>query len=433
DYKFTDLDDEVLDYSGQVMWPMTTDRSRISITAGGSYSRKVRTYRETTLELVPNAVGNVGLLSRPFGEIFSDENIMGAANDYQLNLNLDTARSYIAATITDGAFGQIDWIWNETWRFAAGARWESYRQVSLPWNLYAFDLVNPAVTTDPAALEQAVFSDDSYYPSVSLTYMTSWWADVFQLRFGWSETVVRPDLREITETSYLDARTDYVTEGCPECVPSDVTNLDLRAEWFFSSGDNLTVTLFHKDLDNPIEFFEFPASDTNRGRLIDNAESGSVSGIEVEALKQLGFLGEFWDAFFLQGNLTLQDSELVVGTLRSNVTPTNSTRKLAGASDYVVNVLLGYDSLDGRHASTLTYNVFGERLFAAGRNPTPDIFEQPFDSLDLTYQWYPTDTITVKAKLQNILDEETVFEQSGIETFVEKPGRSWSVSANWSF
>ena len=63
------------------------------------------------------------------------------------------------------------------------------------------------------------------------------WAETFQLRFGWSETATRPDLREITGTSYIDPITDDITSGNTGVKPALVRNYDLRAEWFFGNGD----------------------------------------------------------------------------------------------------------------------------------------------------------------------------------------------------
>ncbi len=51
--------------------------------------------------------------------------------------------------------------------------------------------------------------DDSYYPSLALTWMQpDFWAEDFQLRFGYSETVARPDLREISDATYIDPFTE---------------------------------------------------------------------------------------------------------------------------------------------------------------------------------------------------------------------------------
>ena len=125
----------------------------------------------------------------------------------------------------------------------------------------------------------------------------------------------------------------------------------------------------------------------------------------------------------------MQDSELIAGVLAD--APTNQRRELAGASEYVANLMLGFDSDDGFHSATVSYNVFGERLFTAGRRGAPDAFEQPFHSLDMTYSWFPTDSIILKAKFQNLLDETVEIERDGVGTFEEKPGRTFAVSFKW--
>ena len=107
------------------------------------------------------------------------------------------------------------------------------------------------------------------------------------------------------------------------------------------------MSLFNKEIDKPIEFFEKAASDTNTAREIVNADSTSLFGLELEGLYGLGALGAWGDAFFLQGNATLQDSETTAGANAD--APTNNVRPASGASDYVVNLMLGYDSTSGRH------------------------------------------------------------------------------------
>ena len=75
--------------------------------------------------------------------------------------------------------------------------------------------------------------------------------------------------------------------------------------------------------------------------------------------------------------------------------------------------------------------MFGELIFVAGRNGAPDGEEQPFHSLDMTYNWYPTEALTCKIKLQNLLDESVIIARAGVETFEEKPGTTISVSLKW--
>ncbi len=444
DYRFTGLDDEVDNYGWSVMVPFDFGDSYLELSGGWDHAPKARTYRQSQFSLGYLSVSDPSVLEGGLDEVFSDENIMASTPDFSSpvpgaeqftnNAVFDrqgaNTNSYIAATMVDSVWGKVDWTWRDSWRVAAGARWEDYRQAAVDWNPWGFSADDPQVTTNPEVLEQGVFNEDKIYPAAGITYTGSLWAETFQLRFGYSETAIRPDLREITDSGYIDPITGELVRGNPGVVPSEVDNIDLRAEWFFENGDNFTITLFHKDIVNPIEFFEIPASDTTIAREIINAESAQVQGVEFELMKELASLGGFFDTIFVQGNLTLQDSELVAGP-NANV-PTNPVRTLTGASDYVANLMVGYDSPNSKHTASLIYNVFGERLYVAGRNGSPDGFEQPFESLDFTYFWYPTDRITVKAKAQNLLGEVVTIQRIGAVTFEEDPGTTFVLSFSWT-
>lgn len=430
DFRFTELDDEVEHYGWMGVLPLHLVNSFIEISVGGEHSQKVRTYRQSQFSLGPLTVADPTILAGGIDEAFSDANVTNPANNYVFDLQGTNNQSYIAATMTDAGFGKVDWTWNDTWRLSAGVRWEDYRQVALDWNIYAYSVTSPQISNNPDVLEQSTYQDDEWFPSVSLTYMSDWLAETFQLRFGWSRSTVRPDLREISGASYIDPITSEIVDGNPGVIPSSVTNYDIRGEWFLPNDDNFTASFFYKHIEDPIEFFEAAASDTNIAREIVNAESSEVYGLEVEALKSLRFLGEWADPFFVQGNFTIQESEIIAGPNAD--APTNTERPLTGASEYVANVMLGFDSFNGEHTASFIYNVFGERLYVAGRNGAPDGFEQPFHSVDLTYSWYPTDRLTFKAKVQNLLDEEITIEREGVVIFEQSPGQSFAISVQYA-
>ena len=431
DFRFTQLDDDVTSYRWQAVLPIETARSIIELSAGAEHGQKSRTYRQAQFGLGPLQVDVPSVLTGPLGTVFSDTNVTNPANGFVFDLIGTNNQSYLAATMTDAVFGNLDWTLDDRWRASVGARWEDYRQVALDWNIFGNGIDNPQISNDPVILARGTYRNDKVYPSVSLTYMSDWWAEIFQLRFGWSETVVRPDLRELTDASYIDARTGYLTDGNPDVRPADFVNIDIRAEWFFSNDDTFSITLYRKDITNPIELYESAASDTNRAREIINAESGQITGLELDGLKSLAFLGESFEPFFVQGNLTIQDTEIKAGVQAD--APTNNVRQLSGASNYVANLMMGFDSMNGQHSTTLVYNVFGERLYLAGRNGAPDGFELPFHSLDLTYSWYPTELITINGKLQNLLNERVIIERDGVNTFEEKPGMTAALSFNLTF
>ena len=430
DYRFTDLEDEVLSNGWSLSLPIFLGDFDIELTGGYDYVRKTRIYKQLDFQLGTTDSRAAVLAGQDLDDLFSDTNIDNPDFGFGLNVSPSTARSYLAAVVNESTYLKSDITWQDTWRLIAGGRYEEYIQVGLPWQ--PLNYTTSQISMDPEELRRGVFTDDKIYPAVSLVYMgQDFWAETFQLRFNYSETVVRPDLREVTDSSYRDPITDFLVFGNPDVVPSDIKNYDVRAEWFFDNGDSFTVSLFYKDIANPIEYFETAGGDNLIASQIVNAESGEVTGVEVEWLKELSFLGEFFNPFFVAGNVTVMDHELIAGDAAD--APTNATRGLSGASDYVANIQLGFDSDDGKHAATLVYNVYDERLFTAGRLGDPDTFEQPFNSLDVTYSYYLTDNFTIKAKLKNLLNESVVLEQGGVEIFEEEKGLAASLAVQWQY
>ncbi|MEX1670076.1 TonB-dependent receptor [Zhongshania guokunii] len=437
DYRFTDLEDQVESYGWEVNMPLTTRDWAFEVSGGAEYWQKVRTYQQTQFGLGSVSAPNEALTG-PLAMVYGDRNILDQDLGYQVAVAGSNSESYLAANRVDAYYGKFDITWQETWRVVAGLRYEDYQQVGLTWDPLDFTGI-PIVTSESGGqeaiakeLQDAVFTNDDTYTSLAATYMRpGFFAEDFQLRFGYSETTVRPDLREISKASYIDPITGALVFGNPDVTPAQFKNYDVRAEWFFSNGDNLTASLFYKDINDPIEQFQAAAGDTNTAVEIINAESATITGVELEFMKDLGDVSSKLMPFFLQGNLTLLDTELVAGSKAD--APTNPTRDLVGASNYSANLILGYDAPNEQHSATLSYNVFGERLYFAGRNGEPDAYEQPFNSLDATYSYYPTEAIIVKLKLKNILDESLQIERDNVVTFSEDVGQSLSASVQYQF
>lgn len=445
-FRFTHLRDNVESRGISVTMPFELADFSIKVQGGTDYWQKARTYEQLEFFLGSTTGANPSIYDGPLGDVFSDENIANADNGFLIATNGGNANSYIAANKVNAAFGNLDVTWKETLRVVVGSRWEDYQQLNLPWDPIKYDgsQFPGADSNDPDEVADyflnATYTDDDFYNSIAVTWMVQdFWAEDFQLRASFGETTVRPDLREISDSSYFDPITDIAVDGNSDVLPSQMDNYDLRAEWFFSNGDNFTVSLFYKDIVNPIELFEGAATDDNITAEIHNAESAEVAGVELEFLKNLGDVAEVLDPFFIQGNFTFLDQELVAGDNAD--APTNEIRPLQGASDQVTNLIFGFDSPDGMHAATLSYNVFSERLFFAGRNGAPDSYEQPFHSLDFTYSFYPLDSLTVKFKAKNLLDQDLSIEarneESGnaqtVEIYNAKRGQDLSLSVQYKF
>lgn len=433
-YAFLNLRDDVESYGLDVDIPFYFENSELTLSGGYSYNDKAREYYGYTANI--NAIGvNSSVLTGTPGTVLTNANLTNLANPFELTMGggLGT-ESYLAAQMTDAAYAMFDLKWNDAWRITGGARYEDFRQALIPVDLLDYSGESIAKLIEELQQDDQKFAlrDDNWYPSVALTYMVPGFmgAEDFQVRASFAQTLVRPDLREISEIYYIDPELGIQVQGNPNLVTSDLDHFDLRTEWVYDNGDNFTASLFYKDITNPIEQSRVPGSDDTILLTFYNATAGEIYGIEFEGLKDIGA------GFFVTGNVTLTDSEI---TSPADGGFTNVTRKMTGQSEYVINTQLGYDSDDGMHSVSLVYNVFGERVYYAARlNGHDDAFEKPFNSFDVVYSFFPTDALTTKLKVGNILGEKRSFTQTNSNgrdvTILEQDvGTSVSLDLKYSF
>lgn len=432
-YNFQVLHDRLENYGYNFSLPMSFDSWETEFKFGADFVTKSRTAENRRFDINTLAFKDRSLLrGNDFGVILSNEVLSSAEfNDRALIRDTTIAGDdYAAGQKIDAYYFEADMFWQNTWRFSGGVRWEDFRQVVAPFDprTNQFDL------DDEADRSQLAFQEDDFYPSLAVTYIMD---DSVQFRMSYSETVVRPDLREVSSATYLDPLTEQPTQGTPGLVTTSLKNYDFRWEWYRELGNSLSVGLFYKDMENPIESVQSPAQDGPPLIRIANAETGEVYGVEVEFLQGLDVIG--LDAFFLSGNVTLSDSEIqldrqsIVEQTGVSAAITNEVRRMTGHSEYVVNLQLGYDSDNGEHSGSLVYNVFGERILTAGIDGFDDDYEQPFHSLDMVYKYYPDFQSTITFKVQNILDEQIEIKFEDTLRQSETRGVGFSLSYKYDF
>ena len=129
--------------------------------------------------------------------------------------------------------------------------------------------------------------------------------------------------------------------------------------------------------------------------------------------------------------MVTRDSEITIGDAAVDLT--NDKRPMTQHSDLVVNFQLGYDSPNQMHSASIAYNMYSERIFFACREGADDATEQPFDSLDLVYSFHPTEKLTFKLRLQNLLDEDIVIDQGGMDVLEQKAGQTAKLVITYRF
>lgn len=443
DYRFSDLKDQVENYGYDVMVPVLLGGIDIEFSGGYDYARKARNYQQTSLGLGSTSGRFRQISSDTPGSVFSDSNIMDPDYLFTLSVGIGEfgSESYIAAQVIDAGYGKFDIQFPNDWRISGGLRQETFKQLSVPVDWLEFEGSRIGVNSeeDAQALADTILITEDWYPSLSISRSMPlfWKSDDFQIRVGISRTVARPDIRETTESTYIDPITEARVRGNPNLEVSDLTNYDLRFEWFWDSGDSFSTSFFFKDIEKPIETVQGGATEDNIRFNFVNAESAFVYGVEIEWLKSLHFLrdriAEWMDAFYVSGNTTLSGSEIDIPPGAGVGNLTNETRRLTQQSNWVVNLQLGFDSFNGRHGATLVYNAFGERIFFAGIDGLPDGFEQPFHSLDFVYSWYPSERITLKTRVRNVLDSKIAVEQGDVSVIEQNIGTTGLLSLSWEF
>ncbi len=421
-YSFGDMKDNTENLSWNAKLPLTLGKAEMTLSGGYAYFERSRNAQTDRFNF--DTVGySLEQLSGSFSEIFSDSNILDAANGFKISNVTTQADDYLAAQMIDAGYAALEVNYDYKFRLNLGVRYEDFKQISLP--LTAEGELSGEVT-------DSVLLEDGFYPALSLTWFVT---DDLQARFGYSQTVVRPDLREVTPVLYVDPLTDFKVTGFSGLQSTDINSADVRLEWYYDNS-NYSLGLFYKDLKNPIEAVELSGSDGNLLMSFRNAQDGKVYGAEAEFLQQLdmfgGDFGQLANNFFVAGNLTVSESEINIQRF-PGANLTNLKRSLSGHSKYVANLQLGFDSDNNQHNATLTYNVFGKRIAFAGVNDKDDAFEQPFHSLDFTYSYMPQESMTVKLGLKNLLDEDVEILQQGEVLQKRIEGQSYSLSFSYKY
>jgi TonB-dependent receptor len=320
--------------------------------------------------------------------------------------------SYDAELEYNSVFASYDHTWRDTVQVVAGLRLEDYVQTTETFSLQG---AGDAVTGE--------INELSVLPSLSFNWFYS---DDQQLRVAVSKTVARPDFKESANATFYDTEFDFRVRGNPNLEISDILNVDARWEWYFSDRDSVSAALFYKDMDKPIERIVQPASGTaGNSRTFDNADTGELYGIEVEGRKEFDIGDDYSRSFFVALNASLIESEVSLST--------GETRKLQGQPDYTFNLVLGYDDFARGQQLTLLVNQNGESIKDVGILGNPDVIEEPRLAINLVYRWDLNDNFSLRAKINNLLNDEIEFTQGGQTFQAYTSGTEFQLGVDWSF
>ena len=288
-------------------------------------------------------------------------------------------------------------------RLVTGARVENFKQQVDTFDPFVRDI------GDNPELISAILDATDIFPAVNLVYAV---APDQNIRAGFSQTVNRPEFRELAPFEFTDVVGGRAVVGNPEVQQSLIQNVDLRWEWFPGAEEVLAASFFYKSFDNPIERIVEPTSQLRTS--FTNAQSAENIGFEVEARTAVT------EYVYLGANYAYVDSEVTLDEASRQV-QTSLVRPLAGTSANLFNALV--EVRGNGYSGRLLWNFFDDRISDVGSLGLPDIIEEARSQVDLVFsrRW---DMASVKASISNVTDEDYVFSQGGLGQRTYKLGRT---------
>lgn len=398
---FSKINDENIDAGFDIVLPLNLfSDQETQIKFGYSYGDKSRTTFARNYEYVSRVAPPSSILTSRVDQLFAPSVTSTALFDLsflQSAIDLDNSDSDLTV---HGAYFQLDAPVGYFVRVAAGVRYEDGKQVTRAFQ-----------TTAPSSSFSRAEIDETYLlPAVTVTWNP---IEDVQVRGGFSQTITRPQFRELTPAFFLDDETDLLFRGNPFLVNSEINNFDIRGEYYFGRGRFITLGGFYKDIQNPIE--EQFARDLGGLPVISyiNAPSAQLYGFEFEfenTFPMEDLFGEWAFAtakdFVVRVNYTFSDSSVSAdGTVTTalisgasgaqpNVIPATSAfedgRALQGQSKHLGNLQLGWESEETDSRATILFNYASSRirnveLVLGPGVVVPRVIEQPPITVDFVW------------------------------------------------
>jgi TonB dependent receptor/CarboxypepD_reg-like domain/TonB-dependent Receptor Plug Domain len=290
--------------------------------------------------------------------IFGNANIGDVTNKFSFDEISGNRFRYIANSILNAGYLQLDNQLSDKIRLVWGARAEHFDQV-----------VGSLRKSDPRHVYSKVLD---ILPGVNFTYKVN---PKTNIRIAASQTVIRPEFREISSFAFFDFELGATILGNPNLARTKITNVDVRYELYPGAGELITIGAFYKYFDKPIELY-FNQSGVGTSSTFNylNAEKAVGYGLELELRKKLTFIPVLKNAT-LYSNISYIQNE--VKDSKANI-----NRPMQGQSPYVINIGLQYDVEKAGLSTTLLFNQIGRRILYVGNEQVPAIWENPRPVLD---------------------------------------------------
>ena len=397
---------------------LTLKLNQQTIKAGYMIQVKDRLY-DAQLFAITMPIDNLSLRSLPADQAFSSSNFgNGRDNKFAFNSIQNRNFRYLANTILNAGYLQFDNKISNGLRVVWGLRVENFDQ-----------LVGSVKKWDPRHTYSQV---TDYLPGVNASIKLT---EKANLRLTGSQTVIRPELRELSALSIYDFELNASVSGNPDLKRTKITNTDLRYEYYPSAGEMFTAGVFFKNFENPIESIYQEGSGGSSLFSFQNAAKATAFGFELEGRKKLS------KRFTLQANGSYINSKIEDKNI-------GISRPLQGQSPYLINAGILYDIAEKGLNITALVNQVGKRIYLVGDIQagagSPDVYENPRALIDFQVsKKFANNKAEVKMTISDLLNQRQIFYQNGDSNtgydaakdglrFSRKFGTTYGVTINYT-
>lgn len=409
-FSFSELEDENFSFGVDGGYLIVLDDFReLELTGGVDYSTTERDSKILNFEFQGgNSLDDETAALRP-DFLFSPDNIDPArfVLDFRdRDVDFYIGELDIAAAFVQGQIDITDFI-NAT----VGARYEEAEQTIVTTSRFG-DIGSTAN-----------LENDYILPAATITWN---FADDLQLRFGYSETISRPQFRELSPSIFNDPDSDRIYQGNEQLQDTEFTNYDARLEYYMGRNQFVNLAGFFKEITNPIEEFAFINPGGSLQTSFINAPQAELYGAEFEyrtrfemPIDQIWFNARDWlfsfNYTYTSTEITATDTDLVVGPFSNVPVPGNlfglDGAELQGTPENILNVQFGWES--DIEQATLLLNGVDERILQRGRadgtSQIADVIQDPGMQLDFVYRrdiTFGERDMTLGLSARNLLGEK---------------------------
>ncbi len=367
-------------------------------------------------------------LSMPVNEIFAPSHI--DTNGFVLKEVTTPTDAYTASSNLFAGYFRIDSKIGARFKLIYGVRLESYNQKLSTYRTG----INEKFEIDTLVTD--------ILPSLNAVYELT---DKINLRASYSQTVSRPEFRELASFQFYDFNDLLLVEGNSNLQRTKIANYDFRVEWYPSAGQVVSMSLFYKEFNNPIEKILFSGG-SPRIMTYQNVPKAENYGVEVDYKLNLGRLlntkeGHFLSEFNLLGNFAYIQSKVDLSTVIAKET---NERPLQGQSPYIVNTGIQYSHPKQAWGASFMLNRIGERITNAGNSEYASYWEKPRTIIDLQFNKTFFKNLDLRVGVRDLLAQNIVFYQNKDNNqsfdaskdaviWSYKVGTSYSLSVTYKF